>query len=154
MVGPAQTSAFVAASLAHRFSILGTRSDMGHKFVNQMEEYGIASKLASVRTIGLSVQEVETNPDALIEALIREAEQAVLQDGAHILIPGCTGMIGIAGKLQKALEARGIFVPVIEPPAVAVKMAEALSDLGLAQSKLTYPLPPKKALAGYPDLEI
>jgi hypothetical protein len=33
-------------------------------------------------------------------------------------------------------------------------MAEALSDLGLRQSKITYPTPPKKALAGFSELEI
>lgn len=154
VIGPAQTSAFLAASLAHRFSILGTRADIGHKFVNQMEEYGIGSKLASVQTTGLSVQEVESNPEAMFRGLLEAGERAVANDGAHILIPGCTGMIGIARKLQTALEKRGMCVPVIEPPAAAVKMAEALSDLKLTQSKLTYPLPPKKPLAGYPRLEI
>jgi allantoin racemase len=154
IIGPAHSSAFVAASLANRFSILGTRSDMGHKFVNQMEEYGISAKLASVRTTGLSVQEVESNPEALIQALIREAEKAVTLDGAHILIPGCTGMIGIAETLRNALLAIGIDVPVLEPPHVAVKMAELLSDLQLSQSKITYPNPPLKSLPGYPQLEL
>ncbi len=152
VVGPAQTSAFLAASLAHRFSILGTRADMGHKFVNQIHEYGLGSKLASVQTVGLSVQQVESDPEAMFNGLLEAGEKAITQDGAHILIPGCTGMIGIAGKLEAALAARGHCVPVIEGPAAAVKMAEALSDLGLAQSKLTYPTPPHKALAGYEDL--
>ncbi len=153
VVGPAQASAFLAASLAHRFSILGTRPDMGHKFVNQMAEYGLSGKLASVQTVGLSVQQVESDRQAMFDALLQAGERAVAQDGAHILIPGCTGMIGISGELQTALERKGLCVPVIEAPAAAVKMAEALSDLGLAHSKLTYPTPPKKTLAGYPDLE-
>jgi allantoin racemase len=63
-------------------------------------------------------------------------------------------MIGTARKLQDALYAQGIPVQVLEPPAVAVKMAESLSDLGLSQSKMTWPVPPKKALPGYEDLEI
>jgi allantoin racemase len=154
VVGPSQTAAFLAASIAHRFSYLGTGSDMRTTFTNQMEAYGISSKLASVRTTSMSVEEVETKPEALFEALLREAEKAVLEDGAHCLILGCTGMIGTAVRLQEALLARGIQVPVIEPPAAAVKMAEALSDLKLLHSKMTYPLPPKKALAGYTDLEI
>jgi len=153
VVGPSQSSAFLAASLAHRFSYLGTGSSSRHKYANQMEEYGISSKLASVRTTGLSVQEVETKPKALFEALMEAAEKAVIQDGAHILVLGCTGMIGVARQLQEALYAREIKVPVLNPPAVAVKMAEALSDLELAHSKMTYPRPPKKALTGYPDLE-
>ena len=154
VVGPAQTSAFLAASLAHRFSILGTRADMGHKFVNQIHEYGLGSKLASVQTVGLTVQQVESDPQAMFKGLLEAGEKAITQDGAHILIPGCTGMIGIAGKLESALTARGYCVPVIEGPAAAVKMAEALSDLGLAQSKLTYPTPLSKALEGYKDLEV
>lgn len=154
VVGPAQTSAFLAASLAHRFSILGTRTDMGHKFVNQIHEYGLGSKLASVQTVGLTVQQVESDPQAMFKGLLEAGERAILDDGAHILIPGCTGMIGIASRLEAALAARGHCVPVIEPPAAAIKMAEALSDLGLAQSKLTYPTPPHKPLAGYEDLEI
>jgi allantoin racemase len=154
VVGPAQTSAFLGASLAHRFSILGTRADMGHKFVNQIQEYGLGSKLASVQTVGLTVQQVESDPEAMFKGLLAAGERAIIQDGAHILIPGCTGMIGIAEKLEVALAARGHHVPVIEPPAAAVEMAEALSDLGLAQSKLTYPAPPHKSLAGYEEMEI
>lgn len=154
VVGPAQTSAFVAASLGYRFSFLASREDMEHKLVKQMEEYGIAAKLASVRATGLTVQEIETDPQRLVQGLIRAADTAVREDGAHVLIPGCTGMIGIAAKLEQVLAERGYSVPVIEPPAVAVKLAEALSDLGLAQSKHTYPPPPKKALRGYEDLEI
>ncbi len=153
VVGPSQSSAFLAASLAHRFSYLGTGRDSRQRYTNQMEEYGISSKLASVRSTGLSVQEVETNPKALFEALLREAEEAVIHDGAHILVLGCTGMIGVARQLQDALLAREIHVPVLDPPGVAIKMAEALSDLELAHSKLTYPLPPTKTLTGYPDLE-
>ncbi len=153
VVGPTQTCAFIAASLSHRFSILGTRADMGHKFTNQIIEYGINSKLASVRTTGLSVEEVETNQLGLVKALADAGQQAVEKDGAHFLIPGCTGMIGLAAQVQETLASRGIPVPVIEAPAAAVKMAELLSDLGLTQSKMTYPLPPHKTLHGYPELE-
>lgn len=153
VIGPSQSSAFLAASLAHRFSYLGTGRDSRQRYANQMEEYGISSKLASVRSTGLSVQEVESNPKALFEALMRAAEKAVIQDSAHILVLGCTGMIGVARQLQDALHAREIHVPVLDPPGVAIKMAEALSDLGLAHSKMTYPLPPTKTLTGYSDLE-
>jgi allantoin racemase len=153
IVGPSQASAFLAASLAHRFSYLGTGSESRQAFPNQMEEYGISSKLASVRTTSLSVEELECDPKLLFDALVSSAEKAVLEDGAHILIPGCTGMIGTASKLQAALEERGFPVPVLEPCAVAVKMAEALSELKLVHSKLTWPKPPRKRLAGFSELE-
>lgn len=40
-------------------------------------------------------------------------------------------------------------VPVIDAPWAAVKLAESLIDMGLSQSKLTYPSPPAKEIAGY-----
>jgi len=86
----------------------------------------------------------------LVEALVEEAAQAVVEDGAHIIIPGCTEMIGLASEVQEGLAQRGCEVPVIDPPAVAVKMAEALVDMGLAHSKRSYPTPPEKVVVGYP----
>ncbi len=152
VIGQTHICSFLASALSHRFSILGTRKDYGHKFANQVAEYGISAKLASVRTIGLTVEEVETNPDRLLKALLDAGEQAVIQDGAHSLIPGCTGMIGLADTLQERLSERGIHVPVLEPPAVAVKFAELLTDLHLCHSKITWPLPPEKEISGYPEI--
>ena len=100
VVGPTQTSAFLAASLAHRFSILGTRADMGHKFVNQMDEYGISSKLASVQTVGLRCSRWKATRRPVQGPAASRRGKPSSQDGAHILIPGCTGMIGIAARLQ------------------------------------------------------
>jgi allantoin racemase len=54
--------------------------------------------------------------------------------------------------VQEGLAERGCEVPVIDPPAVAVKLAEGLVDMGLAHSKRTYPLPPDKEIVGYPWL--
>ena len=87
-----------------------------------------------------------------MKALLDAGEQAVIQDGAHSLIPGCTGMIGLADTLQERLSERGIHVPVLEPPAVAVKFAELLTDLHLCHSKITWPLPPEKEISGYPEI--
>ena len=53
-------------------------------------------------------------------------------------------------KMQEGLAEQGCEVPVIDPPAVAVKLAEGLVDIGLAHSKRTYPLPPDKEIVGYP----
>ncbi|GAP40133.1 aspartate/glutamate racemase family protein [Flexilinea flocculi] len=153
VIGQTQACSFLASALSHRFSILGTRKDYAHKFTNQVAEYGISSRLASVRTVGLTVEEVETNPERLLKALLDAGELAVVQDGAHSLIPGCTGMIGLADALQEGLSERGIHVPVLEPPAVAVKLAELLTDLHLTHSKITWPLPPEKEISGYPISE-
>ena len=59
-------------------------------------------------------------------------------------------MIGLAGEVKKGLVEQGIVdVPVIDPGILAVKVAEALADLGLSHSKRTYPTPPEKLIVGY-----
>jgi allantoin racemase len=82
--------------------------------------------------------------------VIEESAKAVREDGAHVIVPGCTEMIGMTWAVQEGLAERGREVPVIDPPAVAVKLAEGLVDLGLAHSKRTYPPPPDKEIVGYP----
>jgi allantoin racemase len=47
------------------------------------------------------------------------------------------------------LLARGLDVPVIDPAATALKLAEALVGAGLTHSKRTYPQPPEKEILGY-----
>ena len=78
--------------------------------------------------------------------VVEVAEQAVRQDGAHVLIPGCTGLAGLAGRIQAGLAGRNCEVPVLDPPSVALKLAESLVDLGQAHSRRTYPAPPSKEI--------
>jgi allantoin racemase len=150
VVGPAQVSMHLAAALAHRFSVITVLSQTIPSVYRQVQGYGLIDKVASVRAVEIPVLEMERDTRGLVEALVEEAARAVVEDGAHIIIPGCTEMIGLASEVQEDLAQRGCEAAVIDPPAVAVKMAEALVDMGLAHSKRSYPAPPKKALVGYP----
>jgi allantoin racemase len=81
--------------------------------------------------------------------------KAVEEDGAHVIVFGCTGMRGCAAGLRADLEARGYpGIPVVDPVVAAFKLAEALVDLGLTPSKRTYTTPRTKALPGYEHLEL
>jgi len=150
IVGPAQAAIHLAAMLAHRFSVI-TVLEQGILGVHrQILRYGLAGKVASVRAINIPVLEMGKARERVIQAVIEQSARAVREDGAHSIVPGCTEMIGMAPMVQKSLAERGCEVPVIDPPAVAVKLAEGLVDMGLAHSKRTYPLPPAKEIVGYP----
>lgn len=82
-------------------------------------------------------------------SLSEEAVKAVEQDGAEAIIFGCTGLLGCADAVRQGLLPRGIDVPVIDPIPTAVSVAAAIARVGLAPSKLTYPMPPQQ-LIGYP----
>lgn len=150
VIGPAQAAMHLAAMLAHRFSVI-TVLEQGIPGVHrQIRRYGLAGKAASVRAINIPVLEMDQDRERVTRALIEESAKAVREDGAHAIVPGCTEMIGMARAVQEGLAERGCEVPVIDPPAVAVKLAEGLVDIGLAHSKRTYPLPPEKEILGYP----
>ncbi len=149
VIGPAQAAMHLAAVLAHRFSVITVLEQTIPLVEEQVIRYGLAGKLASVRAVSIPVLELEEDKERVVEALIEEGVRAVREDGAHIIIPGCTGMIGLARRVQEGLAARGCPVPVIEPPWAAVKLAESLVDMGLSHSKRTYPAPPEKEIIGY-----
>jgi allantoin racemase len=149
VVGPAQVSMHLAAALAHRFAVITALRQTIPWVEQQIEGYGLAERLASVRAVDIPVLEMENDVPGLLGAVVEEAARAVVEDGAHIIVPGCTGMIGLAPAVQEGLARQGCEVPVIEPAAVATKMAEALVDMGLSHSKRSYPTPPEKVVVGY-----
>ena len=149
IVGPAQAAMHLAAMLAHRFSVITVLEQGIPRVHRQIRRYGLAGKVASVRAINIPVLEMGEDRERVIQAVIEESAKAVREDGAHIIVPGCTEMIGMAPTVQEGLAKRGCEVPVIDPPAVALKLAEGLVDMGLAHSKRTYPLPPDKEIVGY-----
>jgi allantoin racemase len=149
VIGPAETSMHIAAMLGHKFSVIAVLEADERPFFDHATKAGLASRLASVRAINIPVLELEDR-DRTVKALVEQSVRAVKEDGAHVLIFGCTGMTGMAGAVEEGLRREGITdVPVIDPAVLAFKMAEALAGMGLSHSKRTYPAPPKKEIVGY-----
>jgi allantoin racemase len=146
VVGPAQASMHLAAILGHRFSVLCIFDQDIPMFEDQAARYGLSTKLASVRAINIPVLDLRTDLEATMKALINSGEQAVREDSAHVIVPGCTGLAGLAPRIRSGLAERGCEVPVLDPPSVAMKLAESLVDLGQAHSRRTYPHPPAKEI--------
>ena len=150
IIGPAQAAMHLATMLAHRFSVITVLEQGIPRVHRQILRYGLAGKVASVRAINIPVLEMGGDRERVTRVVIEESATAVREHGAHIIVPGCTEMIGMAPEVQEGLAQRGCEVPVIDPPAVALKMAEALVDMGLSHSKRSYPTPPEKVVVGYP----
>jgi allantoin racemase len=142
VLGPAQASMHVAAMLAQSFSVLAVLDATVPMIEELALRYGLASKLRSVRSIGIPVLELEDDRGRMIDALSAAALAAVEHDGAHAIVLGCTGMVGAADAVAARLDAAGLpGIPVLDPLVTAFKLAEALADLGLRPSRRTYPGP-------------
>jgi allantoin racemase len=149
VIGPAETAMHVASMLAHRFSVVTVLDRAVPMFHQHAYRMGLKERLASVRAVNIPVLELG-DTDRVVKALVEQSSMAVQEDGAHLIVFGCTGMIGLADQVEKGLAEEGITdVPVIDPGVLALKVGEALVDIGLSHSKRTYPQPPKKEIVGY-----
>lgn len=139
VVGPCQASLAIASTLGQKFSVVTALKSMTPLFHDLVRKYGYSTNFASVRSIEVPVLDLEKRWNEMKEALAREGRAAIEQDGADVIVLGCTGMIGMAKELQETLK-----VPIVDPAPAALKLAELLVTLKLSQSKLVYPKPPEK----------
>lgn len=139
VLGPCESSLLVATSLCDRFSVVTVLKSVGGLIEENARISGLSGKLASVRAVDIPVLELHGNNEKTAVALFEEGKKALEEDGAEVIILGCTGMTGMAERLSKELG-----VQVIDPLPTAVKLAETLVSLGLSHSKLAFPLPPDK----------
>lgn len=140
VVGPAESSMYLAAMLGHSFSVLTVLEGVVPPLKKLALCYGLGSKLASVRPIGMPVLSLMEARETVIEKTIEAGSRAIKEDGADTLILGCMTMafLEIADEVQRELR-----VPVVNPALAALKVAESLVSIGIAHSKKAYPFPPK-----------
>lgn len=143
VLGAGSPSMLLAAELSHRFSVVTVLANVVPMIENNAGLVGVREKLASVRYVNISVLHLGDR-DALRNALLKEMVAAIEKDGAHALILGCTGMMGVARSLAEMLREREYDVPVIDPVGAAMQMLQAFMGMGITQSKRTYMRPPEK----------
>lgn len=139
VLGPCEASLHVASTMCDRFSVITVLSSVASLIEENARIYGLSDKLVSVRAVDIPVLDLHQDNETTGKALYEEGKKALDEDGAEVLILGCTGMTGMADRLSKELG-----VHVIDPLPTAVKLAEMLAGLGLSHSKLTFPTPPEK----------
>jgi allantoin racemase len=153
VLGPSETSMHLAAMLGHKFSVVTVLHRLRTLFENAAKVYDTAGKLASVRSVEIPVLDLQGGVEKLTRALTEQAILAVEEDKADAIIFGCTGMLGCAEGVRAGLLERGYDAPVIDPVPTTIRIAAALVEAGHSHSKLTYPPPPEKPIAGYSQPE-
>lgn len=131
VIGIEEASFHLAAMLGARFSIMTPRKARIHTKEEEVHRYGMNHYLASVRSLDLSVAETDVDPQKTKQRVLEEAARAVEEDGAEVIILGCAGMTGYAQDIEEKIK-----VKVIDPTSVALKLTEAIADLGLSHSKI------------------
>jgi allantoin racemase len=125
--------------LGKKFSILAYVDEHKYLYEKNLDTYHLWNDCASIR-----VMNIRPDYDALLgedaehefQIMTRAAEAAVTEDGADVILLGSTTM----HEAGEYIAAR-ISAPVINPGPVAIKLTEALVDLGLSHSKVAFPSP-------------
>ena len=141
VVGPGVASMLFAMALGDRFSVICVKNG-AKKNREKIRQHGFEGRVASIRTVDIPLGKLVDDRELTLQALLQEAKKAVEEDGADVVVLGCTGMSEYAPVLTKALG-----VPVIDPWACAVKLAVDLVEMGLSHSKVAYPpQPPERQI--------
>ena len=148
VMGPAMAGFHAACMLGDRYSVLAVSRNLESEHRALARDYGLEARLASVRAVEIPILQLNDDVDHLVDALVVQARLAVVEDGADVLVLGCTGMIGVVDRVAEGLEAQGITgVPVIDPFLVGIEIAKALAGLGLTRKHPDLP-PPQPGISG------
>lgn len=145
VIGPAQAAFSLSTMLAQKFSVIAILERDIPDLDRMFRVYGILDRIASVRVMNIPVLDLFKDRKKAIHAMTEAALLALKEDRAEAITFDCTGLTEIVNDVKNNLLKEGFDVPVIEPVASSLKLAETMVDLGISHSKITYPLPSQKS---------
>jgi allantoin racemase len=142
VVGAGQASMLLACALGDRFSIVSVLPPSLRECHDaQLRAYGLTERCVSMRFVTSAAEMAQiAEPDSwyarmrtrradMVERIGRHVQAAVEEDGADVVILGCTCMVPIAKDVQAYTSA-----PVINPLDAAYLQAEMLVRMGISHS--------------------
>ncbi|HMK82638.1 MAG TPA: aspartate/glutamate racemase family protein, partial [Candidatus Bathyarchaeia archaeon] len=121
-----------------KFSVI-TILENGRSMIEEsVRKLGLSNRLASVRAINMTPKEIDSDYSQTESAVRKEAEAAIREDGASVLVMGCMSpdMVSIGDNLSVSFR-----IPVVNPVRTAVNLAESLVKQGQKTNRVTYPTP-------------
>ena len=128
VVGAGEAALSVALLLGERFSVIVPIAGSISPMISKIRQMGLWERMASVRAVNVHVLDLD-NYEQTLASVTEVARIAVEDDGAEVIVLGCTVM----GPIAEAL-ANKLGVPVVEPGTAAIKLAEALAAPGWRSS--------------------
>jgi len=145
VVGMAEASMLLAATLGHRFSIIVGRRKWIPKMTDNVVLVGLERRLASFRSVEMTIPDVVADPDLFYGRVLAEAQRAVDEDGAEVIVLSEITSPSFWERARVELS-----VPLVDPGVACWKWAELASDLflrhGLSHCKVFGYEPPPHAV--------
>ena len=151
----------IARSLGRKFSIVDIHETHNMRMVDLVIQYGFTNECASVRNVNFplprpqypgepSIEEerkraVAGERSAMLDSAVEEAVDAIQNDGAEVIMLGCSASFWMQPFLEARLKALGWEVPVLEGTRCAIELAKLWVNLGVDASGLMLPSERPKA---------
>jgi allantoin racemase len=139
VTGAFETSIRFAQLLGKNIAIVTMKKSFIPRIQRMAKAMGASGDIVSIRSVEIPVVDLGKHREKLKEGLVTQMLEAIEEDGAEVLVLGCTGMMGVASSVQKALNAKGYDVPVVNPAEVCLRFMECLLIMGVKQSGVSYP---------------
>jgi len=108
VVGMAEASVQAACGLGRRFAIVTGGAAWRPMLKELVVGFGLSDRLAAIRTIEQSGDEIARDPDKALDRLVAACDACANEEGADAVILGGAGLAGLAATVQGAVP-----VPVI-----------------------------------------
>ena len=146
-----------ARALGDRFSIIDIGETHNARMADLVVQYRFTHECASIRNIdfplprppfddGTRPHHVERERaqkgerSEMVEAAVEESIAAIEEDGAEVLMIGCSAAFWLQPYLQRRLKELGWDIPVLEGYRSSIEMAKWLVGMGATASGIAYPV--------------
>jgi len=147
VLGAGHTTFRLAAALARRFSIITTSPAHLGPIEDIIADESLLARIVSIKLLEGSQKDNHHCPKHLLEL----ATEAVEKDGARLIVLALPDYNDWSDQVKEHLATCGNPVPVLDPVKVAIKHAENIAEMGMSQSKITYPTPEIRVYDGCLD---
>ena len=126
-----ESAAIVAHTMGRRFSLLSVDDQNGQIQKMMLRQYQLDQGLVSVRSFNIDANDLYLNKNSrsfICDRVLATATRAIEEDGAEVLISGCT----LAGSVLSGLmreDSRAVPAPVLDGMLTGFKMAEMMVPL-------------------------
>jgi Asp/Glu/hydantoin racemase len=133
VVGTMEATAHTASMMGNRFAVINADATVCAQMDRLITFYGLKDKLACLRHIDIvscDLYPEKTPTDIIFDRVKKEAEAAIRQDGAEVIIAGCT-IIGslLTQHFGKDPDSFLGGVPVLDGGLIGLKTAEYMAEL-------------------------
>ncbi|TFG30289.1 hypothetical protein EU527_14640 [Candidatus Thorarchaeota archaeon] len=145
IIGPAESSFHYACMISDRFSVISPLQagvDSADDLMARIREMGLSTRLSSVEFVEIPIVQMWSDDSGPVVQQVTQAISKAIGKGAGSVVLGCMSMAFRTANMDW----EKIEIPVVNPLQVAIKVAETFVDIGLKQSRVTYPAADLKKL--------